>query len=151
MKYEREHMPECANEVDAFVKHYFETTIAGKDMDPLEFKWDMYRELDDRGRLLFIAARNELEENRLLGFVSYFMSEHLHHRQVLATCDMLAVHPEYRGIGMGSQLVGQAEQWLKAQGVTHIVHAYRLIYGDNPLFPKLGYKAEETWYVKDIR
>ena len=151
MQYTREHMPEVYKEVDELVKYYFETTKAGEGMDPLDFKWDMYRELDDRGRLLFITARGDNEPHKMHGFVSYFMSEHMHHRQVLATCDMLAVHPDYRSVGVGSQLVETAEQWLKAQGVTHIVHAYRLIYGDNPLFPKLGYKAEETWYVKDIR
>lgn len=149
MQYERERMSRVADEVDAFVNHYFETTIAGQGMDPLEFKWDAYQQLDDLGRILFITARDD--EKKMQGFVSYFMSPHMHHRQILATCDMLAVHPDCRGAGVGSKLVETAEMWLKAQGVTHIVHAYRLIYGDRPLFPKLGYKAEETWYVKDIR
>lgn len=157
MQYTREHMPRCAEEVSAFVKDYFQTTKAGEGMDPLEFKWNLYEALDARGSILFITARDDDDDPnpdgsiKLAGFVSYFITEHMHHRQVLATCDMLAVHPSWRGVGVGRKLVELAEQWLKAQGVTHVCHGYRLIYGDDPLFPKLGYEAKETWYVKDIR
>jgi len=151
MKYAREHMPEAADEVSDLVHYYFGATRAGEGMDPLEFKWDAYKELDARGRLLFVTAREDNQPHRLRGFVNYFMHAHMHHRQVLATCDMIAVHPDHRNHGVGSYLMDYAEQWLKAQGVTHIVHNFRLIYPDDPLFIKHGYKAEETSYVKDIR
>lgn len=150
MNFTREHMPRCKDEVEAIVKGYWESTQAGKDQDPIVFKWDLYEELDKRGRILFLTCRDQ-DTKKMYGFVSYFIAEHMHHDHIMATCDMLSVVPDMRGRGIGSELVKQAEQWLKAQGITHIVHAYRLIYGDTPLFPKLGYKAEETWYVKDMR
>lgn len=149
MEYTREHMPRCAEEVETLVKYYFETTKAGEGMDPLEFKWDMYDQLDKRGSLLFISARSD--DGVLKGFVDYVILPHLHHRQVIASCDMLAVHPDFRRMGIGGQLMTFGEQWLKPQGVTHIVHNHRLLYNEVPLFMKHGFHAEETSYVKDIR
>lgn len=152
MQYMREHLPRAAEEVEKLVNDYFASTKAGENMPPLEFKWNLYETQDKHGSLLFITARGE-EKKELCGFVLYHILPHLHHRTVLALCDILAVHPDYRGKGVGSELVSYGEQFARAQGVTQIVHGFRLDYTQDiaPLFPKLGYTPKETWYVKDLR
>jgi GNAT superfamily N-acetyltransferase len=152
MQYRREHVGRINEEIEKLVKDYFASTPAGKDMPELKFKWDMYDQLDKHGALLLVTARGE-ETKELCGFVMYHIQPHMHHDTVVALCDIIAVSPQFRGQGIGAQLISLGEQFTKAQGVSQIVHGFRLDYTEGvvPIFQKLEYQAKETWYVKDLR
>ena len=148
MKIIRGTIKEHARHVDELVREYYAKTIASEGMRPLKFKWHTYQLLEDAGAVqLFIAKVHD----RVIGFALYVVQEHLHHDgQNVAQCTMMGVRPEYRGRGIGRQLVEYAEGQLREAGATHMVHHHRTLYKVIPLFEHLGFKLAELEYVKEL-
>lgn len=137
-----------AQEVEDLVRDYYARTIARNGMKPLNFKWQTYKTLEQAGACrLFTARFNRM----LVGFTLYVVQDHFHHDdQNVAQCTMIGVRPEFRNKGIGRALVEYAEEWFKADGVTHMVHHHRVIYKVKPLFEHLGFRLEELGYVKEL-
>lgn len=133
---------------DAIVARYFEETEAKENVPPIDFDWQLYLAMEAQGALLFVSA---VEKADLLGGVLYLVSPHPHHRtHIVGHCDTLAVDTRARGRGIGSGLVKAAEPLLVARGVSIITHGFRHCYGAVPLFPKLGYRLNESIYFKKV-
>jgi len=127
----------------------YATTDFAKGRPPLIFDWPAYKTLEDAYRTRLFVARHE---GRVVGFVLYLVSQHLHHADNLfAHCDMLGVHPDTRGSGIGRRLVEYALTFLRRQGVTHVIHMHRSMYEQTtPLFAKLGFEPVEIAYMKAL-
>jgi GNAT superfamily N-acetyltransferase len=132
---------------DALVLDYYAKTIASHGPMPLKIDWDTYRRLEREGHCVLFTAR----EQQLDGFSLYVVNRHLHHPTYnVAACSILGVRPEVRGQGLGRKLIEFAIPWLKTRGCTHIAHAFRMIYDEEPLFPKLGFKLVEQLYMREL-
>lgn len=136
-------------EVEDIVADYYASTIASRDMPPLEFDWPGYLRAERGGATLLITARMD---DHMIGFVLYLIIRHPHHMSMsMAMCDMIGVRPEYRGAGLGGSLMEVGEQCLTDMGIDTILHMYREIYGDTiPLFVKRGYVPFERAYIKKL-
>lgn len=155
--YRREPLTEDREgEVSALVTDYYARTPAHDGLPPYNFNWDLYRQAERAKKLLMVTARCgpvDLTAGRapMVGVALYLIYEHPHHIGFrLGECDGIGVSPEARGKGVGRGLIAYAETLLKDRGVKRIIHRHRLVYGDNALFPKLGFRAEEVAYFKDI-
>lgn len=118
MQYTREMMTDHAEEVETFARHHTKTR------EPLEFNWKLYTDLDYKGAILFMTARDD--DGKLVGFLDYIMRAHMHHRWVMAECDLFIVDPGHKREGIDTELLRQCQMHLKAQGVTHIVQGCRV-------------------------
>ena len=129
------------------VLDYYAKTIASHGLMPLKIDWDAYRKMAKSGHCCLFTDREE----ELRGFALYIVNTHLHHPlHNIAACSILGVRPELRGRGIGRGLIEFAMPWLRDRGCTHITHAHRMIYGDDTLFPKLGFKLLEQTYMKAL-
>lgn len=138
------------HEMDELLHDYFARTIASEGVPELRMNWTVYMQLNNAGNLLCFTARDENDE--LLGFVMYHIYPHLHHMGMLcAACDIVAVHVDERGNGVGAQLMEYAEPLLRNRGVQLVTHQFRTCYKVEPLFIKQGYKLFEQTYMKEIR
>jgi predicted N-acetyltransferase YhbS len=135
------------SEIDALVKSYFADTNAQDSQPPLQMVWPFYRNLEDKDRLVIVGAREGAE---LVGFVMYAIMDHPHHGGMkFALCDILAVATKHRGRGVGKTLVEAAEVYFRTTDRAEaIIHAFRVIYDTEPLFPKLGFQLIEKQYIK---
>lgn len=137
-----------AAEIDAMVAGYYASTPAHVGIPPYDFCWEVYETLESRGALILTTARRP---GALVGFALYTITEHPHHRGlVVADCDSLVVAPQARGGGVGAALYRFTEPLLIEAGARKILNRHRLCYGAAPLFPRLGFTAAETLFVKEI-
>lgn len=142
-----EYVREAYQELDDLLHDYFRRSVASEDIPPLDMNWRAYMQLSNSGNLKLYTAR----QDNLVGFVMYHIHPHLHHVGTTnAACDILAVHYDARGHGIGRALLEYAEPKLKELGVQYVTHQFRTCYKDEPLFPKLGYRLIEMGYLKDI-
>jgi GNAT superfamily N-acetyltransferase len=133
--------------LDVLLHDYWRRSEASEDVPMLNMNWRAYIQLNDQDALKLFTARTD----ELLGFVMYHVHEHLHHiGSINAACDILAVHLNARGKGIGRKLMEFAEPVLREMGVTHVTHQFRTCYHSTPLFPKLGYKLIEYGYLKEL-
>jgi GNAT superfamily N-acetyltransferase len=143
-----EQVAETYEELNSLVCDYYASTVAAKDLPPLDFNWPIYCALQEEGMLELYTAR---DKDELVGFAIYHIYPHLHHRShLVAACDTLAVRPKHRGKGIGRTLMEYAEPLLKRHEVKSIIHQFRTCYTAKPLFPKLGYKLIEYGYLKEL-
>lgn len=145
---------EVEDELEALVRDYYHRTPAKDGIPPYDFDWRLYERAEASRRLILVTARQREDDGgpgKLLGFALYLIYEHPHHRGFrLGDCDTLAVAPEARGRGIGRGLIEYAIPLLKDKRVRRVIHRHRLVYGEDSLFPKLGFRPEEVAYFKDI-
>lgn len=148
MEYNHGTIKENSKDIERIVFDYYSRTIASMNTKPLKFRWTTYKALEQAEACkLFIA----MDDNKTIGFSLYVMQDHLHHDlQRVAHCTMMGVEPEYRGKGIGRELISYAEDWFRRNGVTHMVHMHRTIYKVTPLFESLGFRLDELGYVKEL-
>ena len=119
-------------------------------MPPIATVWSALKKIEQDGMLVTLGAVDDT--GALLGYAIYLLFDHMHHRGVMfGACDILAVDKECRGVGIAKALVERAEIVLRELGVNYMTHGFRHVYKDKtPLFEKLGFKAEETTYIKEL-
>lgn len=142
-----EPLKHCEQQLDDLLHGYWDSTPAQEGMPPLDVDWEMFREQEQAGRLVIITARSRM----LLGFAMYIVGRHPKHKTLLAAfCDTLATDVHVRRQGIGTKLVCAAESLLKPMGVEIMIHGFRSVYNDQPLFPRLGFKLIETFFMKRL-
>lgn len=160
--YAREVLGGVEPELETLVRAYYAPTKAHEGLPPYRFQWPVYWSAQSHKVLYLATARRGRERwggasgaahytGPLVGWVLYLVLDHPHHKGLkMADCDTLAVSHHERGRGIGRGLIEHAVPALKAMGASRIVHRHRLVYGENALFPKLGFQPVETAYIKEI-
>lgn len=139
--------PDLEAEIEGMAQGYYATTPAHVGIPPYQFRWEVYRSLDQHGVFLLFTAR---EAGALMGFSFYTLFEHPHHAGLVVADGNIVTAPAARGRGVATELYQFGEPFLLARGARSIVHRHRLCYGANALFPKLGFAESEILYVKEI-
>lgn len=127
--------------------HYAE---AGHDQDriPLEMDWDRYDALSREGRLVVVGARRD---GRLCGYLTAFLTTHLHHRNTLfGILDLIYLHPADRAGWAGVRLFRVAEQAMKDRGAQKLSGALSGALDISPIFRRLGWRQEGGTFTKWI-
>lgn len=127
--------------------HLAERDTAG-DLPPLDVDQVQYEVLDALGKHRAFTARADGE---LVGYASFVVSSHLHHRtDVRAVHDALYVKPDYRGGMGGAALIAYADRMLRAEGIGTV---HQVAAAGSPLgraLECLGHRPYETTYVKRL-
>ena len=110
--------------------------------------WDIYKILEERGKLKYIIAR---EDNIIVGYSLYIIDYNMHYKDfVFATEDVFYVINDKRGSRIGIKLVKYSEKLLKEMGVDVITHHAKFTNRFGQFLEKLGYKKTETMLAKRI-
>lgn len=140
----REAQPEYGD----FVYEYWHNSPENDTTDRLDFNWDVYRKLDDDNIIHLTIGRYK---DKMVAAALYLIMMDIKRKwKKVATCDTFAVSRDYRGRGFGKLLYYAVEPSLVALGVNEIQNGYREVYNVEPLFPKLGFYAEQRMYVKKV-
>lgn len=149
MRYSHEKLVDTLSTVDGLINAYWFATKENAGHEALDFAWLRYCEMESVEMLHLYTARTDSGD--MVGAAIYIITEHPHHKgYVMALCDTLCTAIAVRGLGIARGLMAYAEPRLVAVGVREIVHMQRLVYGVEPLFPKLGYSPFETAYSKKV-
>jgi GNAT superfamily N-acetyltransferase len=135
-------------EADALLREMYTTTVASTDIPEYAFNWSKYRNAQHSNIVMLTTARYE---EMLVGFALYLVVEHPHHVGTkIGECDAIAINVGLRKNGIGKQLIDFSLDMLRMAGAKFVTHRYRLCYGVEPIFPKLGFRLIEHVYMKDL-
>lgn len=136
------------HEIEPMLDAYYMTTVAKTDIPPYDFDWPAYMTLQEHGHLVATTVRLH---GLLIGFTIYIVMTLPHHKtKTVAECDCIAVDPAFRNVGIGRKLYTFNEDILRSMNVDIIIQRYRVCYGAEPIFPKLGFKHIEQLYMKEL-
>lgn len=140
---------EVRKETQSIFEEHWEEISTYKDI-PLAVDWDIYKVLDEQGKLLTLVARNDGE---LIGYVVFFIHNHTHYKHTsYAVQDILFVRKGIRKSlqGCGFKLLKMAETILRAKEVDIIQHHVKCKHDFSPFLEKLDYHFVEKIYQKRL-
>ena len=133
---------------DLIVKHYEEIAL-NKEHVPLVPDWQGYKNLEDKGLLAIIGAR---DNGKLIGYSIFFIKNHIHYNKTLfANNDVLFLLPEYRKGRTGINLIRKSEDYLKALGVTKVLWHIKVNNDFRLILHRMGYVDEDIMVGKILK
>lgn len=118
--------------------------------DNREYTLERYRGIIRNGGLFMLAYG---EEGEIQGGLGAIKAEDLHDGTLYAVETFWFVHPQYRKLGIGVDLLNAFEAWAKAEGckkvaMVHLVDSYPEVL--KKFYEGVGYKLIELHYAKDL-
>lgn len=114
---------------------------------PLDPKWDLYRQRDAAGQILYITLR---KQGALMGYFIGFLVESLHNDLRLCVQDIHYVLKSERRHGAGSILFNAVEAELKRRGKFRWIVAEKVHMAGGDFFEKHGFTHIERSYWKMV-
>jgi len=143
--YQEESFKALLPELKPLLHRHWNELALNKDKVPLDPRYDIYFDAEDRGELLYFTVRMDSD---LIGYFIGFISPELHYKTCL-TCkmDIFYIDPNYRGHGIGKDLFRCVEKVLKKRGVKRLYVGTKLHKDASFLFKKLEYTEIEHYYM----
>jgi GNAT superfamily N-acetyltransferase len=137
-----EHLPEL---MYLLPLHYEELAL-NKDKVPLDPQYEVYRERDAAGAVLFVTLRDAGE---LVGYFIGFIAPGLHYQTCLTcTMDIFYLRKDKRTGSGGVRLFRFVEAELKRRGVQRWFMGSKVHADASALFKRIGAAPVETYYSK---
>jgi GNAT superfamily N-acetyltransferase len=134
--------------MDLVIEHWHDVAL-NKDSVPLDPNWDQYMTLAAAGMLHITSARTE--DGELVGYAVSLMTPHLRYKDVKwAEGDVFYLKPEHRKGSAGRRLLQAAEDAMTALGATMMIQKVKLHKDVGAVFERMGYKAIERVFVKEL-
>lgn len=119
-----------------------------KDQYPLEPNWELYQILEDSGNLRIFTAR---DSGTLVGYFTVISSPSLHSKgKMVASNDVIFLHPNYRKGFVGIKLFKFAEKCVKEDGFQQLQISYTDQFDISSMLAALGYAKVETKFEKRL-
>lgn len=143
--YQVECIDDVRAEIEPMLRAHYEEIATDKDIKPLDIDWDRYYDMEDRGMVRILTARDHV--GSLVGYFVTFIHRHLHYRQtVTALNDILYVDPEYRGGTTAYRLFKAAIDDVRNLGADILIIHMKVEYPFRDLLSGLGFHlTEENW------
>lgn len=108
-----ESMEAIRDDIKPLLKEHWEVTVLYKDKLSLEDNdvdetIEKYKRMEEEGLIHVITVR---DDDELIGYNFLVTFSHPHYNIQHGTCDMMYVHPEYRGQGVGKHLIAFTEEY----------------------------------------
>lgn len=142
-----ESLTDGLEEIKALLPAHYEALALNRDKVPLSPQWDVYRERDARGEVIYVTMRDAGE---LVGYFVGFVAPGLHYSTCL-TChlDIFWIKPDRRGAALpGIRLFRAVEAELKRRGVQRWFVGSKVHADASALFERLGFGKVEIYYSK---
>lgn len=135
------------DELKTLIPMHYQELALNKDKVPLSPQWDIYKQRDAMGQVLFMVMR---EAGEMIGYFIGFIAPGLHYSTCLTcTMDIFYIHPEKRGSGLpGIKLFRSVEAELKRRGVDRWFVGSKTMADASALFERLKFDRVEVYYSK---
>lgn len=148
--YQVEKLKQIKDELPSLLKLHYDEIALDRDYIPLDPDWAKYEASCERGNLFVATARNESQQ--LIGYSLFFVTKHLHYKSTLvASNDILYLHPDYRQGTAGIKLIKFSEIELKKLGVVKLVWHIKYHKDFRNILYRMGYKDEDAIVGKVLK
>lgn len=136
-------------ELKTLIPMHYQELALNKDKVPLSPQWDIYKQRDALGQVIFMVMR---EAGEMIGYFIGFIAPGLHYSTCLTcTMDIFYIHPDKRGSGLpGIRLFRAVEEELKRRGVDRWFVGSKSMADASALFERLKFDRVEVYYSKWI-
>lgn len=135
-------------EILPLLKHHYSEIALYKDIE-LNPEFDTYIKLEDAGLLKVFTARTP--DKTLVGYAAFLIRKGLHYTDsVQAHQDVLWLNKEYRGFGLGSELINHCDKELKRMGVQVVFHHVTRALDYSSTLKDLGYELNEIVFSRRL-
>lgn len=132
--------------LDELTKSHWGEIATNQEFLKLDLDHAKYVRLAETNSLVVVSAR---EGDAMIGYAVFVVSCHLHYKTVLmAMEDVHYIHPTYRGRGIGTGMIQEAERVLRARGVKILTMRVKLKSDHGELLEDLGFTPIERVYAK---
>jgi GNAT superfamily N-acetyltransferase len=137
-------------EFKSLIELHYQEIALHKDSVPLDPDWDRYAAIDATDNLMIVTARNEKQE--LIGYSVFFITPHIHYKStIVASNDILYLHPDYRKGRVGIRLLKDSETACRHRGVNKILWHIKFAKDFRNILYRLGYLDEDAIVGKILR
>ena len=146
MQFAREaYSPELVSEMVPLWKEHYEETRS-RNYGALDPDLSVYIALADQGALRIFTVR---EESRLSGYQVFFVSRHIHHRELIdATGDILFMRKALRRGMNGYRFLRYCVEKLSEEGIRVIHQRISARHDFGRLFERMGFELEDMTYSR---
>lgn len=146
LTFQTEAWPDVVEEMKPlFAEHWREIGV-DHDAVPMDMDFEIYEKYHEIGYLKITTVR---ADGDLVGYCMALVCSHLHYRSTLfALGDLYYLDQEYRKGAAGMRMFIEHEKNMRALGVKKMTTITKLHHDRSQMFEKLGWKAQETTYVK---
>lgn len=146
--YQQESVDDLFEEIKPLIEAHYSEVAWRKDKIKLDPDWDAYRRLEAVDALRCYTAR---DDGKLVGYFICFVQNNLHYRGTReARNDVFYVEPTLRGFHVGTRLIREAEQALRAEGVHVMMLHIKTTHDWTKLAERTGFEIIEKIVAKYI-
>jgi GNAT superfamily N-acetyltransferase len=137
-------------EIKPLIQMHYDEIALHKEHVLLDPDWDRYAAIDSTGNLLIVTARNE--KMQLVGYAVFFITPHIHYKStMIASNDILYLHPAYRKGRVGIRLLKDSETACRYRGVNKILWHVKFAKDFRNILYRLGYCDEDAIVGKILK
>jgi GNAT superfamily N-acetyltransferase len=142
LTFAKESVLRVADEIMPLLELHYEEVALHKDSIKLDPDWARYVAMEEQGNCHVYTLRDGVV---LVGYAVFFMSQHIHYQRTLvASNDILFIHPMYRRGTAALRFIKYCEEQVKNRGVNKITWHVKKHNDWSAILHRIGYETEET-------
>jgi GNAT superfamily N-acetyltransferase len=147
--YQVETYDQVVPDIKELIKLHYDEVALHKESIPLDPDWARYKVLEDNGMLFIATAR---DQSQLVGYSVFFVTRHMHYNSTLmASNDILYLHPDYRQGMSGIKLIKFSESELKKRNITKVLWHIKFQKDFRKILYRMGYVDEDAIVGKILK
>lgn len=144
MNYQQEFLDQVENDILALLDLHYKEIALNQDKIKLNPDWDVYRALEEQGRLKIFTAR---DGSTLVGYFVVVVGVNMHYKDHTFACnDIIYLHKDYRRGFAGIKLIKFAKKCLTEDGVSVLTINTKVHQPFDKLLDRLGFNLIERVY-----
>ena len=144
MNYQQEFLSQVENDILVLIDLHYKEIALNKNKVKLNPDWDVYRDLEDQGKLKIFTARDGLT---LVGYFVVVVGTNMHYKDHTFACnDIIYLHKDYRKGFAGIKLIKFAKKCLTDDGVSILTINTKVHQPFDRLLERLGFNLIERVY-----
>jgi hypothetical protein len=149
LSYQVETFDQVVPDIHELIKLHYDEIALHKEAIPLDPDWDRYKNLENLDMLFIATVR---DEGKLVGYSVFFITRHMHYNSTLmASNDILYLHPDYRHGMSGIKLIKFSESQLKKLNVTKVLWHIKFQKDFRKILYRMGYVDEDAIVGKILK
>jgi len=144
MNYQQEFLSQVENDILVLIDLHYKEIALNKNKVKLNPDWDVYRDLEDQGKLKIFTAR---DDTTLAGYFVVVVGTNMHYKDHTFACnDIIYLHKDYRKGFAGIKLIKFAKKCLTDDGVSILTINTKVHQPFDRLLERLGFNLIERVY-----
>lgn len=148
MKITVETVAQIKPDMQELIREHWEEIAHDKDQIPLDPDYEAYQRLEALGKVLICSARID---GKLVGYSIFFVTQHPHYKSTkVASNDILYLQKQYRGTGLGPELIRFSESAVLLQGAKKVTWHIKPEFDFSSILSRMDYHLDELVYARVV-